>query len=229
VVIKDIQVKTVLLFVCVSVFAACADTPLYNDPAAMTGFTGMASFDISQPDSYMKVDVEYAVYAPGTYPGHDLTDPNHGLTDDSQYIYAYQVFNNKSNVAVDFFSVGIISGASADLIYTDDTYGCSPGTGEEPSFLYMFAQSAGFIFADQGLNPRKRSDVLIFSSIHSPTMGVGTVSGGGLSNMGDLPTPSIIPEPATILMIGPGLLILINRKRHSAASKTGRQKIVGTK
>jgi len=58
-------------------------------------------------------------------------------------------------------------------------------------------------------------------------MGVGTVSGGGLSGMGTLTTP--IPEPATILMIGPGLLMLINRKRHSAASKTGRQKIMITK
>jgi hypothetical protein len=221
--LKDIQVKTVLLFVCAFVFAACADASLYNDPAAITGFTGRASFDISQLDSYLRVDVEYAVYAPGTYPGQDLTGG-------SQYIYAYQVFNsNRSNVAVDFFSVEIISGASADLIYADDTYGYGPGSGIEPSSLHIFAQSAGFVFASQQLNPRKWSDVLIFSSVHSPTMGVGTVTGGGLCGMEILVTPSTVPEPATILMIGQGLLMLINRKKHSAASKTGYQKIVAIK
>ncbi|OHB59067.1 MAG: hypothetical protein A2173_08190 [Planctomycetes bacterium RBG_13_44_8b] len=216
---KDVHVKTVLLFVCAAVFAAGADASLYNDPAAMTGFTGRASFDISQSGSSLRVDVEYAVYAPGTYPGIDLTGG-------SQYIYAYQVFNsNRSNVAVDFFSVEIISGASADLIYADDTY----GSGIEPSSSHIFAQSAGFVFAAQNLDPRKWSDVLIFSSVHSPTTGVGTINGGGLCGMEVLATPSAVPEPATILFIVPGLLISTNRKRHLSASKTGCRKIVTIK
>jgi hypothetical protein len=222
VIIKDIQAKAVLFFVCASVFTACANASLYNDPAAMADFTGRTPFEITQLDSYLRVDVEYAVYVPGTYPGRDFTGG-------SQYIYAYQVFNSsRSNVAVDFFSVGLTGGAGADLIYTDDTYGYNPQAGVEPSISHVFAQSTGFVFADQNLNPRKWSSVLIFSSVYSPTMGVGTVSGGGLCGMGILVTPSTVPEPATILMIGSGL-ILLNLRRKCTALKTGRWKITGTK
>ncbi|MBN1787681.1 MAG: hypothetical protein JW806_04735 [Sedimentisphaerales bacterium] len=206
---KGILTKTIFLFVCVFVFTACVDASLYNDPAAIPGFTGRTPFDVSQLGSSLRVDVEYAVYAPGTYPGQDLTGGN-------QYIYAYQVFNSSiSNVAVDFFSVGLSDSTDADLIYVDDTYGHSPGSGIEPLFVNIFSQSAGFIFAGEPLNSRKWSDVLIFSSSGPPVMGIGTVSGGGLSDMGALPT--VVPEPATITIISSGLLMLISRKRNLEA------------
>jgi hypothetical protein len=212
---KDIKVKTILFLGCAAVFTACADASLYKDPAAMTGFTDRISFYITLSGVELKADVEYAVYAPGMYPGNDLTGR-------SKYIYTYQIFNSvQSDFAINFFSVGIINGSTVSTIYSDDTYGYNPVSAIEPSMSNIFAQSAGFIFAGGNLGPRKWSNVLIFSSIHSPTIGFGTVSGGGLCSMGALATPSIVPEPATIVMITPALLILVNKNKN--------KKITGTK
>jgi len=200
---KNTKTKTILLFVCVSVFAVCAKASLFNDPAAMTGFTNKTSFSITMSGSVLKADVEYAVYAPGNYPGDDITSGN-------EYIYAYQIFNStQSNVAVDFFSVGILIGSSVDFVYTDTSYGVLGGA--DP-FAFNFPQSAGFVFIGDALNSGQWSDVLIFSSTHLPTIGFGTVSGGGLSGMGSLATPSVLPEPATILFIAPAIFILRIKK-----------------
>ncbi len=208
---RNIKAKSIILFICVVVFTVCDGASLYNDPAAMAGYAGSTSINVTQLDVELKADVEYAVYAPGTYPGSDLTSG-------SGYIYAYQIFNDlKADVAVDFFSVGIISPATVDNIYTDDTYGYSPDSAVEPSMSNIFAQSAGFIFAGQSLGPRKWSSVLIFSSDNEPTIGFGTVSGGGLSGMGNLPTP--IPEPATIALVAPTFLVLWNKSRKITRTK----------
>jgi hypothetical protein len=192
------------------VFAASAEASLYNDPNAMTGFAGTTSFDITVSDVSLKADVEYAVYAPGTYPGKDLTGG-------SKYIYAYQIFNSfnrsRPNVAIDFFSVGISSGVTIDNIYTDNIYSYTLGSGVDP-LSNIFAQSAGFTFAVQSLDSREWSNVLIFTSVLSPTMGFGTISGGGASGMAALPTPSMLPEPATIALLLPAILIFtLNRRK----------------
>ncbi|MGB8226429.1 MAG: hypothetical protein WCE45_06145 [Sedimentisphaerales bacterium] len=201
---KNIKTKTILLFVCVSIFAVCAEASLYNDPNAMADFKNKTSFSITMSGKTLKADVEYAVYAPGDYQGDDQTDG-------SEYIYAYQISNStQSNVAIDFFSVGLIDSSYADYIYTDTTYG-TPG-GKDP-FAFSFPQSAGYMFIGDALNPGQWSDVLIFSSTYSPTIGFGTVSGGGLCGMGSLPTPSmLLPEPATIIFLAPTILILRIKK-----------------
>jgi hypothetical protein len=190
-------------------FALIAKGSLYNDPAAMEDFTNKTSFNIAALGSVLKVDVEYSVYAPGDYPGDDVTSGN-------AYIYAYQIFNSvQSNVAVDFFSVGILSN-SINFVYTDSDYGISGGV--DP-FAFNFPQSVGYVFIDDALNPGQWSDVLIFSSIHSPTMGFGTVSDGGLCGMGSLATLSVLPEPATIVMIAPALLVLVNKNKKITGTK----------
>lgn len=200
---KNIGVKTIFL-VFVVVFADCADASLYNDPRALAGYTGRTSIIVSQSAIELKVDVEYAVYTPGTYPGNDLT----GRT---EYVYAYQLFNNISaNVTVDFFSVGINNSTLINLIYTDNTYGIANGVNP---FVFHFPQSAGYVFIGNPLNPAQWSDVLIFSSTHSPTIGFGAVSGGGLCGMGSLPTPAILPEPATVVFIAPAIFILRSRNK----------------
>ncbi len=204
---KNIKAGTTLLLACLAVFAACVDASLYNDTQALAGYAGRTSIIVFQSAIELKVDVEYAVYAAGTYPGNDLTSGN-------EYIYAYQIFNDlKADIAVDFFSVGIISPATVSIIYSDDTYGYSPGSAIEPSMSNVFAQSAGFVFAGQNLNPRQWSSVLIFSSVHSPTIGFGAVSGGGLCGMESLPTPAILPEPATVVFIAPAIFILRSRNK----------------
>lgn len=200
---KNIKSKIILLFIFMFVFAFYAEASLYNDPAAMPGFQNKTSFSVSSSGSNLKVDAEYAVFSPGTYSGTDISGG-------SQYIYAYQIFNSsQSNVAVDFFSVGILVGSSVSTVYTDTGYGIPGGV---VPFAFHFSQSAGYTFFSSALNPRQCSDVLLFSSMHLPTMGFGTISGGGLSVTGSLPTPLIVPEPATILFIAPGFFLFKKQK-----------------
>jgi hypothetical protein len=211
-IMKTIKGNITIFLACAFVFAVSAKASLCGDPNAMTGFTGTTSFDITVSNISLNADVEYAVYAPGTYPGKDLTGG-------SEYIYAYQIFNRPhTNVAIDFFSVGISSGVTIDNIYTDNTYGSSPGYGVDPLLSNIFAQSAGFIFAAVSLNKRECSNVLIFTSVLSPTMGFGTISGGGACVMAALPTPSV-PEPATIVLLLPAFLIFTSNRRKIAIIK----------
>jgi hypothetical protein len=210
---KTIKGNIIIFFACAFVFAVSAKASLNNDPNAMTGFTGTAAFNITVSTVSLKGNIDYAVYAPGTYPGSDHTGG-------SEYIYAYQIFTSpKDNVAIDFFSVGISNGATIDNIYTDKTYGLSPGTGIDPSLSNIFAQSVGFVFASPSLNPRDWSNVLIFTSANSPTMGFGTISGGGASGMATLLTPSPVPEPATIALLLPAILIFTSNCRKTTIIK----------
>ena len=201
---------------CAFVFAVSAKASLlYNDPNAMTGFAGTTAFSITVSTVSLKGNIDYAVYAPGTYPGLNLRGCG-------EYIYAYQIFfSPKDNVAIDFFSVGISNGATINNIYTDNTYGFWPGSGIDPSLSNIFAQSVGFIFADPSLDLRDWSNVLIFTSAYSPTMGFGTISGGGASGMAALPTPSMspVPEPATIALLLPAILIFKPNRREISQAK----------
>jgi hypothetical protein len=199
---------TAIIFFASVLFSVCANGSLYNDPAAMAGFTGTATFNLSQASSTLNVDVEYAVFAPGQYAGSDASGGG-------AYIYAYQIFNNfASNAAVDFFSVGILSGSGIDMVYTDTNYGISGGI--DP-FAFQFPQSAGYMFTSQSLNPSQHSSVLLFNSMYLPTIGFGTLSGGGLGEMCILTVPStvpaIIPEPATIALLVPAIFALRNKRK----------------
>jgi hypothetical protein len=181
-------------------FCVYADASLMGIPA----YSGTTTFNLSQGTSNLNVDVEYAVFAPGQYTGNDISGG-------SKYIYAYQIFSKSpaSNVAVDFFSVGIPIGGSISAVGTDSTYGTLGGV---TPLAFNFPQSAGYMFIYSALNPGQHSAVLLFSSVHSPTMGFGTVSGGGLSGMGALPT-ILVPEPLTITLLIPAIMALRNKRK----------------
>lgn len=204
------HLKSNLIILLVSIFVctAVANASLYNDPAAISGYTGISTFAITQSGSTLIVNVEYAVYSPGSYSGLDLSGG-------SEYIYAYQIFNSShGNVAVDFFSVGITCGSCIENIYTDSSYGSLGGV---IPVAFEMPQSASYIFMAASLDPGEHSSVLLFSSIHSPMMGFGSISGGGLAETQALAAPSILPEPATIVMFVPALLVLINKRKNSKA------------
>jgi hypothetical protein len=181
-------------------FCVCANASLIGIPA----YSGTTTFNLSNGTSVLNVSVEYAVFAPGQYTGSDISGG-------SDYIYAYQIFSNSSgsNVAVDFFSVDVPAG-SINAVGTDTTYGALLGVNP---MAFNFPQSAGYMFIYSALTPSQHSSVLLFSSNYAPTMGFGTVSGGGLSGMGALPT-ILVPEPATMALLIPAILALrIKRKK----------------
>ena len=111
--------------------------------------------------------------------------------------------------------INLLPGVSVDEVYSDPTYGYGPGGGAEPTLAEFFPQSAGFVFLSDPLDPDEYSDVLLFSSVHTPEDGFGTISGGGISQMGEFPTPSPNPEPATVFLVGFAGLFGLRRKRHN--------------
>jgi hypothetical protein len=196
--------KSVVIFLSVLV-CVCANAALMGIPA----YSGTTQFNLTNGTSVLNVTVEYAVFAPGSYTGNDISGG-------SNHIYAYQIFSNgtgsslpASNVAVDFFSVGIPIGSSTNAVGTDPGYGAPLGVNP---LAFSFPQSAGYMFTLSALNPGQHSMVLLFSSVHTPTMGFGTISGGGMSGMGALAAPSVVPEPVTIALLIPAVLALRNRR-----------------
>jgi len=174
------------------------------------------------PDLYeiMAVRVEYCVYYPGYFSNYF---PGQDPTGGTEYIYAYQLFNNidpHPSVGtgygpdyVDRFSVGLDQDESAD--------NCSyvPGTGivPVPDVLTAGSTQAGWTFGTTAMawstDPAAISAVLYFSSPNSPEDDRTTLS-GWQSAGGWLPSPSSIPEPTVMTVMAVGLALgVIHRRR----------------
>ena len=164
------------------------------------------------------VDVDYAVYEPGKYPG-DHCDK------DTSYIYAYQIFNDStSNATLSHFSVGLgeDSGAAnprCELNIGDGNEYGEPGgampilsqlVGDPPtSVQWIGSGSAPLAWA-----PGVHSTVLLFSSPYTYTFDSATLSNGGQGDTQSMPSP--VPEPAVlILLVGGAVPVLLKRRRKA--------------
>ena len=218
--------KAVIVLISATAILACCvhgafAGPLPTDPVAMPAWRGTENFnnfivipDIS--DIILDANVDYAVYAPGTFSTSaalgNPTDPSDG----TQFVYAYQVFANPNgNRPVEFFSVGFLDAVDGvDELEQPQNIGFLSGLADPPS-----APVSGFspdnapetvklsalweFPINGGLDPAipANSDVLFYTSPFGPEWDVASVQGGGLSASESLPSPiGIIPEPATLAL-----------------------------
>ena len=81
---------------------------LASDPLAMAAWQGTRTFYAVDDVYTLNVTVDYAVYAPGQFPG---TDPSGG----ADFVYAYEIFNtlNPASVEVTILTVGLAPGLTA--------------------------------------------------------------------------------------------------------------------
>lgn len=211
----------IVLISAIAILACCVEGatagPLPADPAALPDWQGTVNFSNSVaipnlPDIVLDGNVEYAVYAPGTFSSSDAlgnpTDPSDG----AQYVYAYQVFANPNgNRPVEFFSVGF-SDAEDGVNELEQPQNIGFLTGfAAPPFVPQFSfnpdelavvkLAANWEFPTN-LDPAisASSDVLIFTSPTGPEWDKASVQGGGLSSRKLLPSPIGIPEPATLVL-----------------------------
>ena len=182
------------------------------DPILWSGSTAYVG---TVPPADLFGDIEWAVYAPGTFPavftGY-TPDPTH-------FVYAFQLFEDGSAPA-SLFSVVLINPATDIGTFTGGGVSGDPATTE----VLLPFDSATWEFA--GIGAGGSSVGLAFSSPFSPTMGFGVVlDDGEVGPVIPLPTPSnVIPEPATwtLAVLGLfGFVVASLRRRGRRVSRSG--------
>jgi hypothetical protein len=149
--------------------------------------------------------VDWAVYAPGTFPGSFT-----GYTPDpAEVVYTYQLFEVGTD-ALSYFSVSIAgegnnagfftgSGASTSID------GQAPGSSDVYDFIAAIWTFPGF--PGDGVNPAA-SKGLVFTSPNVPENGLGIMQDGGDAGFSfpiPSPSPYYIPEPTSWAMALAGL------------------------
>ncbi|MBI2826670.1 MAG: hypothetical protein HYX69_18510 [Planctomycetia bacterium] len=162
--------------------------PYYFD--GVTTWHGTSGFS----NGILHGSVEWAVYAPGTFPYAGYSQPA------GEYVYAYQVSMDPDSVGVSHLSVALTNPA--------DTIGDFPlpgGTAPSVESLTPFS-SADYFFDPESF---PLTSGLAFSSPDAPIMLFGSIADGGLAFIVDqLPSPGIagsVPEAgtwATWLLLG---------------------------
>lgn len=159
-----------------------------------------------------RVRVDFAVY--DTLGGNEFADAGFAAPGDGQFTYVYQVFNEAADelFSIDLFRIfGIDSAAIAgpDQISSQDDQEGGIATDLEyfnPSFtngIWEFEQGA--------LIKGEHSWFLALSSDHDYIVGDFSI----VSDPDDeVPIPSL-PEPATMILLGIGSVILMARRKGS--------------
>lgn len=184
------------VLVVLAVFVSGAYGSLVGDPAALT--SGSQSFGTP----VWAATVEYAVYAPGMYPGAQADKA-------SDYVYAYQVFSDAASIYnLDQFSLSLATGAFVVHAGFDSTFGTLAGIDPLLSTFIGTPPSTGTWALD--IPAGQHSSVLTFASPNTYTLTSAIVANGG--NGASHPLPSPLPEPATISLLVLGGLAAIRRR-----------------
>jgi hypothetical protein len=147
--------------------------------------------------------VDWAVYAPGTFPGgFSGYVPNPG-----EFVYTYQV-DNQGTAALSQLIVQTINTASNAGSFTGNNgFGAVAGVTPDTAVATPFV-SVEWSFFSGVPGGGGTSEGLAFSSPHSPVMATGVVIDDGTFAF-VVPLPSsdgpIIPEPSTLALAGCGV------------------------
>lgn len=191
---------------------------LAGDTSAYAGWYGSSSFD---DGAELKGYVDWAVYAPGSWPA-SFNFGSFSL-DTSQLLYTYEVFSEGDDPVT--FSLVPINGPGQDAGWFTGTGVSSSVDGEVPTSWFVADFSAAFWTFD-GLTTGEQSKGLMFTSPNIPEMSSALMQDGGSSAIAlDVPAPSPveIPEPGTMTLAilglaSLGLLRLRRRGRRGAVA-----------
>jgi hypothetical protein len=164
---------------------------------------------------YLNVDVEYAVYEPGTFnnsfPG---CDPSNG----NEYVYAYQLFNRTSSTDTGIlkFTLGVSNEAFPIGSYITEIENpaatsirvSAPATVGTTAINWTYAPSTSRIRTGEN------SKLLLFTSHDAPTWNFANLVGysGATTPANNYFLPSPVPEPGTLIALAiAGFLFCLRR------------------
>jgi len=177
--------------------------PLVGAPGSL--LSGSVHFTPIGP-STLDVDVDFAVWTPGTFSGVTLLPvPFAPFFSPAEYVYAYQVHNLPASHALTTFGIDSAGGSLTGLAYDPDfdpavsdvaPYAGSifVGTPDFAEFYFSAIPAPGF------------STVLLMSSPLAPAFASASVINLGQTAAGTLPSP--VPGPAAVVLgtLGLGLV-----------------------
>jgi hypothetical protein len=201
-------IRTVIALMILLVFGQNVFAAICDDPAAIPAFRGQSNVDFGL-DGTIDGHIDYAVYEPKQYDSFI-----------NSYVYAYQVFNETSTASIDFFSIGFSSDAQVSQALYDLSRSTAVPGGSIPDTSLVLMQSVIHIFQRDCIDSGEHSRTLLFTSDCVPQMGRGLVSGGVTGGaIVNLPTPWLIPEPATMGLLIGGALFALKRSRNKFRKK----------
>jgi uncharacterized protein (TIGR03382 family) len=162
----------------------------------------------------LDINVDYAVWGPGQFPGNYV--PFAGFTPlvPSDYVYAFQVYDNgpgNGQSTRQFSQLGINSiGGTVSSLGKDPTFDPS-GVDVDTNFAFLSPQGASYQFLVPAIGINQFSVVLLLSSPQAPNFAQASVFDSGLSAHGNLPMPT--PAPGTIPLMALGAAALFRRSR----------------
>ena len=143
---------------------------------------------------------------------------------DGRYIYAYQIYNDQDSIeAVGYFAI-LLAGAAFDGIGSDAHVNDTEAV--EPSSAYLVDSTGKLVFefksvpeggpllGEDILEPGMHSYILMFTSDNDWVPGSFQIKGGDLGDYE--PELPVVPEPATILILGMGAGTALIMKRRTS-------------
>lgn len=179
-------------------------------------FQGTQNFLSTNGTDTLDITVDFAVWGPGAYAGGYIPFAGYAPVAPSDYVYAFQIYNNGPGNGLStrqFSQLGINSAGGPIVSLGKDPLFDPAGTDIDTNFAFLTPTGASYLFLVPTIQVNQFSVVLLLTSPVGPTFANASVFDSGLSAQGQLPVPNVVPAPAGLALGLAGLGLAARRRR----------------